>query len=288
MAEVGPVWRESVSRNVQLMIDQFSVVLAGAPKGGVSVTRDISYGDHPRQRIDVYSPDGSVDRRPAIIFVHGGAFVDGSRNRSEEIYANVHYCFSRHGIVGVNVGYRLASEAKYPGATEDVASVVRWVRQNAGHIGVDPSRLFSMGHSAGAAHTGSYVYDKRFHPDGGPGVAGHIVVSGRVRADNRPDNPNAKKVEVYYGNEESFLAEVSPVSHVDSTSVATFVAWGEFENPLIDVYCSELTYRLAVAKNKAPPCLWLRGHNHTSTIAHLNTAEDKLEKAIVDFVQTQN
>jgi len=285
MAQVGPVWRESVSRHVQLMIDQFTPLLAGAPKDGVTLTRDVSYGDHPRQRFDIFSPDHATGLRPAILFVHGGAFVDGNKNRSDEVYANVHYCFAQHGIVGVNIGYRLAGDAGYPGATEDVASVVRWVQQNAMGLKIDASRLFLMGHSAGAAHTGSYVYDKRFHPKDGLGIAGHIVVSGRVRADNRPDNPNAKKVEAYYGSDAAVLDRASPVAHVDETSIPTFVAWGEFENPLIDVYCSELVYRLASAKRKAPPSLWLREHNHTSTIAHLNTADHVLERAIVEFIR---
>jgi acetyl esterase/lipase len=285
MQEVGPVWGQNVPKHVQLMIDQFSLLLSTARKEGVTVKRDISYGQHPRQRFDIYSPDHANGPRPAVLFVHGGAFVDGDKNRNEEIYANVHYCFARHGVVGVNIGYRLATDAGYPAATQDVAAVVNWISRNAEEFNVDTSRVFLMGHSAGAAHTGSYVYDKRFRQEPSPRIAGHIVVSGRVRADNRSDNPNASKVEVYYGNDKSFLDKVSPVSHVDRTSIPTFVTWGEFENPLIDVYCSELVYRLAVAKGRTPPCLWLKGHNHTSTIAHLNTADDLLEKAMVDFIQ---
>lgn len=285
MQQIGPLWGQNVSKHVQLMIDRFSVLLSSAPKDGVTVQRDIMYGQHPRQRFDVYSPDHPKGRRPAVLFVHGGAFVDGNRNRSEEVYANVHYCLARHGIVGVNMGYRLANDARYPAATEDVSTVVEWVLRNAEELNIDQSRIFLMGHSAGAAHTGSYVYDKQFRKGKCLDIAGHIVVSGRVRADNRSENPNARKVEAYYGNDKSFLEKVSPVSHVDHSSVPTFVAWGEFENPLIDVYCSELVYRLGAAKCKTPPCLWLKGHNHTSTVAHLGTADDRLERAIVEFIQ---
>jgi acetyl esterase len=80
------------------------------------------------------------------------------------------------------------------------------------------------------------------------------------------------------------LADVSPVSHVDECSVPTFVAWAEFENPLIDVHCAELCFRLAQAKRRAPLSMWLRGHNHTSSIAHINTAEDALGLAMLDFI----
>ena len=64
----------------------------------------------------------------------------------------------------------------------------------------------------------------------------------------------------------------------------TLVAWSEFENPLIDVYCAELAYRLAFAKRKSPPVVFLPKHNHTSAIAHLNTEENVLEEAICSFI----
>ena len=283
MAEIGPQW--SPAKHVKLMLDKFSELHKMAPTEGIDIKADIAYGAHPRQRIDLYLPANSNRGRPAVLFVHGGAFLDGHRNRTSEIYANVLRYFARHGIVGINIGYRLADDTPYPGATEDVAAVVAWTREHADEIGVDRNRIFLMGHSAGAAHTGSFAYDKRRHPAAGPGLAGHLVISGRVRAETRPENPNAHKVVSYYGTDDpDALADVSPVSHVDEHSVPTFIAWSEFENPLIGLHCAELAFRLAQAKRRSPPLLWLRGHNHTSSIAHINTAEDELGRAMLDFI----
>lgn len=285
MAEIGPRWRQNTGGHVKLMIEEFSRVLAEAPKEGVRVERDVAYGAHPRQRFDVFSPEGGGARRPALLFVHGGAFVEGHRNRSSEIYANVLYYFARHGVTGINIGYRLADDSPYPAATQDIATVVAWTREHHAELGIDPARIFLMGHSAGGAHVGSYAYDKRHHPAGGPGLAGLIVVSGRVRADNLPENPNARKVEAYYGTDASRFEDLSPVSHVGADSLPTLVAMAEYENPLIDVYCLELAYRLAAAKRRAPPLVWLKGHNHTSIIGHFNTEEDQLGRAILDFIE---
>lgn len=285
MAEIGPKWRTDTRGHIRLMIEEFSKVLAWAPKDTVHVEPDISYGPHERQVFDIFRPIAVVAQHPALIFVHGGAFTDGSRNRSDEIYANVLYYFARHGVVGINTGYRLASDAKYPEASLDVAAVVKWTRDNAERLNIDPSRIFLMGHSAGGAHVGSYAYDKRLHPADGPGLAGVFIISGRVRADNRPENPNAKRVEAYYGDDASRYDECSPVTHVDSGSVPTFIAAAEFENPLIDVYCLELAHRLAAAKGYAPPFHWLKGHNHTSIIGHFNTAEDTLGRACLTFIE---
>jgi hypothetical protein len=71
---------------------------------------------------------------------------------------------------------------------------------------------------------------------------------------------------------------------VDANSVPTFVAWSEFENPLLDVYCAELVHRLGIAKRRTPPVVWLNGHNHTSIIAHMNLEEDVLGSAIRAFI----
>jgi len=285
MAEIGPRWKINRSANIQSMIAQFSAVLREVPRDGISVRCDISYGPHPRQQFDLYSPETRATGRAALLFVHGGAFMDGHRNRTDSIYSNVPVYFARNDIVSINIGYRLGGDVGYPGATEDVGRVVEWTCANAKELGIDRDRIFLMGHSAGAAHAASYGYDKRRHPIAGPGLAGLIVLSGRVRAENRPDNPNAEKVVAYYGTSDaSSLDDLSPVSHVGPTSVPTLVAWGEYENPLLDLHCAELVFRLAAAKNRSPPVVWLRGHNHTSTMAHIGTADDELGRAMLDFI----
>lgn len=285
MADIGPRWRENISGHIRTMLDAFSEVQASAPKDGVEVRQALRYGDHARHEYDLYLPADGGTRRPLVLFVHGGAFTEGHRNRTPEIYANVLYYLARHGIAGANMNYRLAPEAGYPEATRDIATLLGMLREQAGSIGVDPARLFLFGHSAGGAHVGSYAYDARHHPAEGPGLAGLIIVSGRMRAEMLPANPNAKRVQTYYGTDDpDMLDDYSPVSHISKTSVPTFVAWGEFENPLIDVHCAELTYRLGAAKGYCPPTMWLRGHNHTSTIAHINTADDELGTAIRAFI----
>ena len=62
------------------------------------------------------------------------------------------------------------------------------------------------------------------------------------------------------------------------------MAFAEYENPLIDVYCLELAYRVALAARRAPRVLRLDGHNHTSMIAHINTADDRLGQAMREFI----
>lgn len=282
MAEVGPKWATNVPGHVKLMVESFSAVLATCPKDGISMQREVPYGAHDRQVLDVYSP-ANPKGAPVVVFVHGGAFTDGEKDRSPEVYSNVSIWFARHGIVGINMEYRSAPSAPYPAGTEDVKLACQWVEKNAASLGVDMKRLFVFGHSAGAAHSAAYAYGAE-GSEGGPRVAGSIVVSGRVRADNLATNPNARKVEAYYGTDSSLFKERSALHLAGKDSVPTFIAIAEYENPLLDVYCLELAHRLGTANGKAPRFMQLWGHNHTSIIAHLNTAEDVLGKALVEFV----
>ena len=284
MAEVGPRWASDIPAHVRLMVERFDPVLARAPKHGVTVTRDIAYAEHARQRLDIYATPGAT-ARPVLVFVHGGAFVNGDRNRSSEVYANVSYFFARHDVTCVNIEYRLAPEHRYPSGIEDVALALAWVCANIGRFGGDASRVFLIGHSAGAAHAAGYAYDARFWSGEHPEIRGLIVLSGRVRADNSAQNPNARKVEAYYGSDAGLYEDRSPVAHAGAQSVPTMIAFAEYENPLIDVYCLELAWRLADAKRRAPPLLRLQGHNHTSLIAHINTAEDRLGLEMLEFIR---
>jgi acetyl esterase len=286
MAEVGPRWTQdgTPAPNIQLMTEEFSKLHASMPDENSTITQNIPYGPHRRQEFDLFIPNAGALDRPVVIFVHGGAFVEGHRNKTPEFYSNVLRFFARHDIIGINMGYRMAPECQYPGASYDVGSMVAYAQTHATKLGIDPSRIFLMGHSAGGAHVGSYAYDRRLHPTSGPSLAGVIIISGRVRAETLAENPNARKVEAYYGTDPAVLNDASPVSHIDASSPPTFIAIAQFENALIDIHCMELAHRLSQAKRRSPPFLWLRGHNHTSSVAHLNTAENLLGKALLEFI----
>ena len=285
MAQIGPNWSINRPSNIATMIDRFSEVLRAMPHDHINVRRDIAYGPHPRQQFDLYLPQSPQSKRSIVLFVHGGAFMDGHRNRTAQVYSNVSYYLARNNVAAINIGYRLGNDASVPAGSDDIAAVVKWTHDHADDLGIGRSGIFLMGHSAGAAHAGSYAYDKRRHPAGGPGLAGLLVISGRVRVETLVENPNADKVRAYYGTDDAAsLDNLSPVSHVNAKSVPTFVAWGEYENPLLDIHSAELAYRLAEAKRRSPPLMWLRGHNHTSTIAHIGTADETLGQAILDFI----
>jgi acetyl esterase/lipase len=283
MAELGPKWGTDIRAHATQVLEAFSELLKQAPKEA-KVAKEVAYGLHSRHIVDVYSPRSAANA-PVIVFAHGGAFVDGNKDRNSEIYANVGWYFARNGVVLVNTEYRLAPEFKYPAATEDVAAAVEWVRRNIERFGGDPRRVFVMGHSAGACHVGLYAYDPRFGAVGPEQVSGLIVVSGRVRTENSAENPNARKVEAYVGSDAAALEQASVVNHVTRESVPTMVTFGEWENPLLDLHCIELLHRLSQSQRRTPRVVRLSGYTHSGMIAHFNTAEERVGLEILAFIK---
>jgi acetyl esterase/lipase len=275
LGEIGPVWGTDIRRHRDIVLGIYGPLLAAAPKAGVEVTRGIAYGAHPRHVLDVYRHERATSA-PVVLFVHGGAFVRGDKDVTDEVYANVCYYFARHGYLAVNVEYRLAPESKYPGGAADLRGAVAWVKRHAHEHGGDPERLFLVGHSAGATHVATYAWDPNAALGPDPAVNGLVLISGRLRADARPDNPNAPAVRAYFGDDASRYEALSPVTHAAASPLPVFLAIAEYENPLLDVYGAEAFHRIAAARGRAPRFLRLARHNHISMIAHVNTEEDVL------------
>ena len=287
LREIGPRWQ----RDIRLAGDDtrafYLPLLDAAPRGGVTVARNIAYGTHARQVLDVYRPPGA-QRAPVIAFVHGGAFVRGNKDVNAGMYANVLTWFARHGVVGVNVEYRLAPESPYPGGAADVALACRWIAQHVGEHGGDAGRLCLIGHSAGGTHVATLTCDPdpdvvALPPHGARCI---VLVSARLRADALAVNPNAEGVRAYFGADAARYDVRSPVSHAARLDLPVLVINAQYDNPLLDVYGLEFALNLARARGVAPLHIALPDHNHVSIVAHFNTSEQWLGEEIVVFCET--
>ena len=281
METIGPLWGRDIQKYRDHVVAAYSPILALAPKSGVDVVRDASYGPHARQVVDVFTPAGAR-KAPVVLFVHGGAFVRGDKRINDEIYDNVLFWFARHGMVGVNVEFRLAPEGVWPAGADDIASVITWVKANIAGLGGDPESIFVIGHSAGGTHVATHAYDPAAGYLGRD-VKGIVLLSARLTADVLPENPNAAGVRAYFGIDESLYEARSPMAHAAASALPVMIAIAEYENPLLDLYGLELAHRIAVARRRAPRFMRLAGHNHISMVAHFNTGEDLLGRAILEF-----
>ena len=283
MARIGPVWGTDIRGHSEMVKDAYAPLLAAANNNGISVTRNVAYGPHARQVLDIFRP-ATAQNAGVVVFVHGGAFVRGDKQASPEIYDNLMYWFAKQGYVGINIEYRLAPESGYPGGADDVALAMDWLHLNAAAHGGNPTKLFLIGHSAGGTHVASYVFDPALGYFG-KHTAGAVLMSARLRADVSPENPNAEGVRAYFGNDAALYDQRSPVSHTTCSKLPVFIVTAQFENPLLDVYGLEMAYQLSLARRRAPRYRQLRGHNHMSVVAHFNSGEDALGHEILDFFE---
>jgi len=124
---------------------------ATVPRQAFRASTAIPYGSDARQKLDVYEPfeaaaTVSPHGRPVVVFFYGGSWQNGERGD----YLFVGEALASRGFVAVLPDYRTWPDVRFPSFMEGAAAAVRWARDHAAEFGGDPSRIFLMGHSAGA------------------------------------------------------------------------------------------------------------------------------------------
>jgi acetyl esterase/lipase len=127
--------------------------------------------------LDLYLPDNDKPLRPGIVFVHGGGWRSGDKNRFSRQAAHM----ASKGFVGACIEYRLSGEAKFPAAVQDCKCAVRWMRANAQKYRIDPRRIAAMGGSAGG-HLVSMLGTTDERMPELEGTGGHAQYSSRIQA----------------------------------------------------------------------------------------------------------
>lgn len=102
-------------------------------------------------RMDIYAPRDRSKPRPAVLWIHGGGWSRGDA-RTSGAYANwpaVLASLAARGFVVASLDYRLSGEARFPAQIQDVKAAIRHLRTQGGTLGIDTSRVYLWGGSAG-------------------------------------------------------------------------------------------------------------------------------------------
>lgn len=129
----------------------------------VVYARDLAYTDRadPNIRMDIYQPPGGLvgPRRPAVLFIHGGADAR-ARPKDWGIYQSWGRLVAASGFVAVVFNQSLAfPETRVTEGAADVASALAFVRANAARYGIDADRLCLIAFSAGGPLLAPYLRD---------------------------------------------------------------------------------------------------------------------------------
>ncbi|MBP7142434.1 MAG: alpha/beta hydrolase [Opitutaceae bacterium] len=118
---------------------------------------DVAYGPHERNVFDFWAAK-STQPTPLVVFIHGGGFVNGSKNGANP--AIIKACLDA-GVSFMAINYRFRESAAIQDILRDCARSIQFVRAHARQYNIEPARIASYGGSAGAG-TSLWL---AFHPD---------------------------------------------------------------------------------------------------------------------------
>ncbi len=184
--------------------------------------------------VDIYVPT-DIEHPKLLVLVHGGGFV---MNDSQCRQARFMYQYFRdHGYACASVNYRLAQEAGFPGAIEDVKACIRFLRANAKEYGFDADRIAIWGESAGGYLACAAAFTNEGQFDGGSFIGedeSEMKISSRVQV-----------LVDYYGSAELENRE-NDWKALGIPHIVTDIANSWLDNDDMEGYDSVITY-------------WLRG-----------------------------
>jgi acetyl esterase/lipase len=202
------------------------------PDPPISIDRALVYASPAGEDLhaDVYRPPGEGPF-PAVLVVHGGSWTRGSRSRMTRVAERL----AGSGYTAVSVDYRLAPAHRFPAPVHDCKTAVRWIRQHADELHVDPKRVGGFGYSSGAhlvamlATTTPRDGLEGEAPQGAPSSRIQAAVLGGTPTDLRrfPANPTMQR---FLGGSPDELPDLyafaSPITYVSPDDPPMFLYHG--------------------------------------------------------------
>ncbi len=198
-------------------------------------------------KADVYLPKGEGPF-PGVVVVHGGAWYIGTRAQ----LSGAAQLLAQHGMTAVAISYRLAPKHKFPAQIEDCKSAVRWMREQAESLKIDPERVGGFGYSAGAqlvSLLGTTGGDVEAKPQAAVvSTRLQAVAAGGVPCDFRVLDPDSKQLAFWLGGTRREVGEqyrlASPRAFVTPDDPPMFFFHGEKDDivPIVspEAMCASL------------------------------------------------
>lgn len=117
------------------------------PAPPIAVVRDVAIpGPDGSVAARFYSPHDNDERRPLLVYFHGGGWMLGSVDSYDTVCRRLAI---KSSCAVLSVDYRLAPETTFPGAVNDAYAATLWAAENATALRIDPGAIAVGGDSAG-------------------------------------------------------------------------------------------------------------------------------------------
>jgi acetyl esterase/lipase/enterochelin esterase-like enzyme len=227
---------------------------------GAKLHANLEYvsGGHERQRLDLYVPGKTGAPLPVIVWIHGGAWMGGSKDGGVPALPLV-----GEGYAVASINYRLSQHAAFPAQIEDCKAAIRWLRANAGTYNLDSARIGVWGASAGGhlvallgasggvrdleGKGGNADQSSRvqavvdfFGPTDFLQMDAHALPGARVKHD-LASSPESQLIRGAIQENRDKTGRTNPVNYVSKDAPPFLIVHGE-QDPLVPCHQSELLY----------------------------------------------
>ncbi len=223
----------------------------------------LPYGASKRQTFDVYKPAHSTGKDPVVIFFYGGSWQSGDKSD----YLFVADAFTSKGFITIIPDYRVYPEVKFPLFLRDGAAVVRWAKDHVDLIGGDSSRIFLVGHSAGAHIAAMLCLDGQYLAEYGldrSAVRGMVGLSGPY--DFLPFHSDTLRT--LFGPPEQW-PDTQPINHVDGKGPPMLLMTGTWDTKVGPGNTRRLLAKLC-ENGGTGKAIYYRGIGHVMLIGTLS------------------
>lgn len=199
--------------------------------------------------IDIWRAPDSIPPAPVIVFIHGGGWNSGDKSIWDERFAD---SFMQHHIISTSVNYILWPDGNILQQIKDIDTSIKWIKTNIRSFGGDPSRIFIMGHSAGAHLAAIYALSHK--------LQGAICIDGGEYLTELPENMSVSS-DYYKELREAFVKVV--VENDELKCIPYYQITEEGTNPFFLYYQRDESYRRQPNEKFGA---MLSKHNHDVTI----------------------
>ncbi len=125
---------------------------------GSVILRDVKYGNHEQQTIDIFIPENVVSDSGVILFIHGGGWTQGDKS---DFFADAQY-FCSLGYISATMNYRFVSKnINANHVLDDVTNTLKAIKEKCAEYRHNINKLILSGGSAGSHIALLYAYTKK-------------------------------------------------------------------------------------------------------------------------------
>ena len=257
----------------------------GEPAYPSATTQNVSYGDDPLQKMDIYLPSRHLDTTKVIILIHGGSWTEGDKGDFDPYVAGLQKSLPGYAFFNLNYRLYLNSTNRFPTQEEDIKSALDFIysRRSEYHIS---DKFVLLGASAGAHLTllQGNKYNTPVKPKALVSFFGPVELSSLYNTSSYAASALLKVTGGSPAAVPAIYESSSPDNYITSTTPPTIFLQGGADQ-IVPPSQSELLQNLLQTAGVANQYVFYPSKAHGWTGTELQDSFDKFAAFLTKYVQ---